>query len=61
MTAEECIDHILEIVSRPIEVSTGPEFHVDGSSTTIVFPGGKDTMEQLIEIARIIRIYKEEK
>jgi hypothetical protein len=61
MTAEECIDRILEIVSRPIEVSDGPDFHVDGSSTTIIYPGGKDTVERLFEIGNIIKIYKEEK
>lgn len=61
MTAEECIDRLWEIVSRPIEVADRPEFHVDGSSTTIIFPGGKDTMERLFEIGSIIKIYKDEK
>ena len=59
MTAEECIDRILEIVSRPIEVSGGPHFQIDGRSTNIVYPGGKDTLERLFEISTIIKEYKE--
>ena len=59
MTAEECIDRILEIVSRPIEVSDGPHFQIDGRSTSIIYPGGKDTMERLFEISTIIKEYKE--
>ena len=58
MTAEECIDHILEIVSRPIEVSDGPHFQINGRSTNIIYPGGKDTLERLLEISNIIRLYK---
>lgn len=58
MTAEECIDHILEIASRPIEVSDGPHFQMDGRSTDIIYPGGKDTLERLFEISNIISMYK---
>lgn len=59
MTAEECIDRIWEIASRPIEVADGPHFQMDGRSTNIVYPGGKDTLERLFEIGSIIKEYKE--
>lgn len=58
MTAEECIDCIWEIASRPIEVSDGPHFQIDGRSTNIIYPGGKYTLERLFEISNIIRMYK---
>lgn len=58
MTAEECIDRIWEIASRPIEVSDGPHFQIDGRSTNIIYPGGKCTLERLFEISNIIRMYK---
>jgi hypothetical protein len=58
MTAKECIDLILEIVSRPIEVSDGPHFQMDGRSTNIIYPSGKDTLERLFEIGNIIKEYK---
>ena len=57
MTAEECIDCIWEIVSRPIEVADGPHFQIDGRSTNIVYPGGKYTLERLFEISSIIKEY----
>lgn len=59
MTAEECIDRLWEIASRPIEVSNGPHFQVDGRSTSIIYPGGKYTLERLFEISSIIKEYKE--
>ena len=58
MTAEECIDRITKVLSMDITVSNGPEFHVDGSSTTIVYPSGEDTLERLFEIGSIIEEYK---
>ena len=39
MTARECIDKIAKVLSRDITIAKGPEFHVDGSSTTIINPG----------------------
>ena len=59
MTAEECIDRITEVLSRDITISEGPQFHVDGRSTNIIYPSGKDTLERLFEIGRIIKEYKE--
>lgn len=59
MTAEECIDRIWEIASRPIEVSDGPHFQIDGRSTNIIYPGGKYTLERLFEISNIIKMYKD--
>ena len=38
MTAEECIDKITEVLSRDVTIAEGPQFHVDGSSTTIINP-----------------------
>ena len=58
MTAEECIDRITEVISRPITLADRPVFHVDGSSTTMVFPGGKDLLFRIDEIALIINEYK---
>ena len=57
MTAEECIDRIWEIASRPIEVADGPHFQIDGRSTNIIYPSGKDTLERLFEIYTIIKEY----
>ena len=58
MTAEECIDRITEVLSRDITISDGPHFQVDGRSTNIIYPGGKDTLERLFEIGSIIKEYK---
>ena len=58
MTAEECIDKIIEVLSRDITISDGPHFQVDGRSTNIIYPGGKDTLERLFEISSIIKEYK---
>lgn len=58
MTAEECIDKIVEVISRPITLADKPVFHVNGSSTTMVFPGGKDMLCRIDEIALIINEYK---
>ena len=60
MTAEECIERITEVLSRDITITGAgcPQFHIDGTSTTIVYPGGKETMERLIEISDIIREWK---
>ena len=58
MTAEECIDKIIDVLSRDITVSNVPEFHVDGSSTTMLWPNGKETIERLLEISNIVREYK---
>lgn len=58
MTAEECIDKIAEVLSRDITISDGPHFQIDGRSTSIIYPGGKDTLERLFEISNIIRMYK---
>ena len=60
MTAEDCIDRINKVLSRDITISDGPHFQIDGRSTNIIFPGGKDTLERLFEIGSIIREYKEE-
>ena len=59
MTAEECIDRITNVLSRDITISDGPHFHIDGSSTTIIYPG-KDIMERLVKISIIINEYKKE-
>ena len=59
MTAEECIDSITEVLSRDIAISDGPCFHIDGSSTTIVY--GKDTLDRLFEISGIISEYRKGK
>lgn len=60
MTAEECIDRITEVLSRDITISGGPHFQVDGRSTNIIYPGGKDTLGRLFEIGSIIKEYKKE-
>lgn len=60
MTAEECINRIIEVLSREITISSGPHFQVDGRSTNIIYPGGKDTLERLFEIGSIIKEYKKE-
>ena len=57
MTAEECIDRIAKVLSRTITISDGPHFQVDGRSTNIIYPGGKDTLERLFEISSIIKEY----
>lgn len=59
-TADECIDRIIEVLSRDITISDGPHFHIDGRSTNIIYPSGKDTMERLVQISRIINEYKKE-
>ena len=61
MTAEECIDRITKVLSMDITISNDPNFQVDGRSTTIIYPGGKDTLERLFEIGSIIREYKKGK
>ena len=58
MTAEECIDSISEVLSRKIIISDGPYFQMDGHSTNIIYPGGKDSLEHLFEIGSIINEYK---
>lgn len=58
MTAEECIDRITKVLSMDITISNGPHFQVDGRSTTIIYPSGKDTIERLFEISSIINEYK---
>lgn len=60
MTAEECIDRITEVLSRDITISDGPNFRVDGSSTNIIFPGGKESLGRLFKIGSIIKEYKKE-
>ena len=61
MTEEECIDKIAKVLSRDITISEGPHFHVDGSSTNIIYPGGKDTLERLFEISSIVKEYYNKK
>ena len=56
MTAEECIDKITEVLSRDITISEGPQFHVDGSSTTIINPG-TDLLDRLMDISSIVKEY----
>ena len=58
MTAEECIDKIAKVLSRDITVSEVPQFHVDGTSTTIMYPVGKETLMRLVEISNIIREWR---
>ena len=57
MTAEECIDRVTEVLSRDITISDGPNFQIDGRSTNIIFPGGKESLERLFEIGNIINEY----
>ena len=57
MTAEECIDRIVKVLSTPVKVSEGPYFHIDGSSTTIIAP--MDALDRLFEISTIIKTYKD--
>ena len=59
-TADECIDRIAEVLSRDMTISDGPHFHMDGRSTNIIYPSGKDTLERLFEISSIIKDYKKE-
>ena len=61
MTAEECIDRITEILSRDITIAEGPHFQIDGRSTNIIYPDGKESLERLFEIGNIIKEYKEGK
>ena len=61
MSAEKCIRQIEEVLSRDITICDRPEFHIDGTSTTIAYPGGKDTLECLFEIGSIIKEYKKGK
>ena len=56
MTAEECIDKITDVLSRDITISEGPQFHVDGSSTTIINPG-TDLLDRLMDISSIVKEY----
>ena len=56
MTAEECIDKIAKVLSRDITIAKGPEFHVDGSSTTIINPG-TDLLDRLWDISSIVKEY----
>jgi hypothetical protein len=60
MTAEECINRIIEVLSRDITISDGPHFQVDGQSTNIIYPNGKNTLERLFQISSIIKEYKKE-
>ena len=59
MTAEECIDKITKVLSRDITISNGSNFQVDGRSTNIIYPGGKESLDRLFEIGSIIKEYKE--
>ena len=61
MTAEECIGRIEEILEKDITVSEVPQFHVDGTSTTIMYPVGKETLMRLVEISNIIREWRNTK
>ena len=56
MTARECIDKIAKVLSRDITVSEGSQFHVDGSSTTIINPG-MDLLDSLMDISSIVKEY----
>ena len=56
MTAEECIDKIVGVLSRDVTISEGPQFHVDGSSTTIINPG-TDLLDRLMDISSIVKEY----
>ena len=58
MTAEECIDEITKVLSRDITISEGPNFQVDGRSTNIIYPDGKESLDRLFEIGSIIKEYK---
>ena len=58
MTAEECIDKIAKVLSRDVTISDGSYFQMDGRSTNIIYPGGKESLERLFEIGNIIREYK---
>lgn len=58
MTAEECIDEITKVLSRDITVSDGPHFQIDGRSTNIIYPDGKESLERLFEIGNIIREWR---
>ena len=60
MTAEECIDKITGVLSRDVTISEGPQFHVDGSSTTIINPG-TDLLDRLWDISSIIKEYYNKK
>ena len=61
MSAEQCIRRIEEVLSRDITISYRPQFHVDGSSTQVVYQGGKETLERLIEISNFIKQWKNQK
>ena len=61
MTPEECIERIEGILSREITISDRPQFHVDGSSTQVVYQGGKETLERLIEISYVIKQWRNQK
>ena len=56
MTAEECIERIMQVLSKDITVSEGTQFHIDGSSTTIINPG-MDLLDRLMDISSIIKKY----
>lgn len=59
MTARECIDEIAKVLAKDITISDGPHFQIDGRSTNIIYPDGKESLERLFEIGRIIKEYKE--
>ena len=61
MTAEECIDEITKVLEKDITISDGPNFQIDGRSTNIIYPDGKESLERLFEIGSIIKEYKEGK
>ena len=60
MTAEECIDEITKVLEKDITISDGPHFQIDGRSTNIIYPDGKESLERLFEIGSIIKKYKKE-
>lgn len=58
MTAEECIERIEEILGKDITVSEVPQFLMDGTSITIMYPVGKETLMRLVEISDIIKEWR---
>lgn len=57
MTAEECIARITKVLSRDVTIADGSYFQMDGRSTNIIYPGGKESLGRLFEIGNIIKEY----
>ena len=52
---KECLERIIAVLQRGVRISDGQQFHVDGTSTTII--SGMDAVQNLMEIGIIVNEY----